>query len=143
MQEVSTPGTPLPDDSSPNLAQAILLMTSELRRHEDQSPTHRAKAKEPNTFDGSDPKKLNNFILLFNLYFRINPAYSDDAWKVTFTLSYLCGTALEYFESSILDSDNTPDWMDDWSAFLRTLRVQFGPIDPTTDAEDRIDNLKM
>jgi hypothetical protein len=32
--------------------------------------------------------------------------------------------------------------MDNWSAFIRTLRVQFGPIDPTADAEDGIDNLK-
>ena len=63
-EEVSNPGTPFPDDPSPNLAQAILLMTNELRRREDQLPTHQAKAKEPDTFDGSDPKKLNNFILL-------------------------------------------------------------------------------
>ena len=33
--------------------------------------------------------------------------------------------------------------MDNWSAFIRTLRIQFGPIDPTADAEDSIDNLKM
>jgi retrotransposon gag protein len=33
--------------------------------------------------------------------------------------------------------------MDSWSAFVQTLRVQFGPIDPVTDAEDEIDNLKM
>ena len=46
-EEVSTPGTPFPDDPSPNLAQAILLMTNELRHCEDQLPTHRAKAKEP------------------------------------------------------------------------------------------------
>ena len=142
-EEVSNPGTPFPDDPSPNLAQAILLMTNKLRRREDQPPTHRAKAKEPDTFDGSDPKKRNNFILLCNLYFRNNPAYFDDELKVTFALSYLRSTTLEYFEPSILDSDDTPDWMDDWSAFLQTLRVQFGPIDPTTDAEDRIDNLKM
>ena len=117
-EEVSTPGTPFPDDPSPNLAQAILLMTNELCHREDQPPTHRAKAKEPDTFDGSDPKKLNNFILLCNLYFHNNPAYFDDEPKVTFALSYLRGTALEYFEPSILDSDDTPDWMDDWSAFL-------------------------
>jgi hypothetical protein len=33
--------------------------------------------------------------------------------------------------------------MDDWSAFIRTLRTQFGPINPTADAEDGIDILKM
>ena len=62
---------------------------------------------------------------------------------MTFTLSYLRGTALEYFEPTILDSDKSLAWMDNWSAFIRTLRTQFGPIDPTTDAEDGIDNLKM
>ena len=143
LEEESNAGTPFLDDPSPNLAQAILLMTNKLRRCEDQPPTHWAKAKESDTFDSSDPKKLNNFILLCNLYFCNNPAYFDDELKVTFALSYLCGTALEYFEPSILDSDDTPNWMDNWSAFLWTLRVQFGPIDPTTDAEDRIDNLKM
>jgi hypothetical protein len=117
------------------------MMTDELRQR--NNPPKRAKAKEPDTFDGSEPRKLNNFILLCNLYFRNNPSYSDDETKVTFALSYLRGTALEFFEPSILDSDESPEWMDNWSAFIRALRTQFGPIDPTADAEDGIDNLKM
>ena len=116
-------------------------MTHELC-HRD-TPSLKAKAKEPDTFDGSDPQKLNNFILLCNLYFQTNAAYSDDAAKVTFSLSYLCGITLEYFKPAILDSDEVPEWMDNWSAFIRTLHIQFGPIDPTADAEDGIDNLKM
>jgi hypothetical protein len=132
------------DESIPNLAQAIVLMTQELRRRENASSSRSVgKVKEPDTFDGSDPRKLNNFILLCNLYFRNNPSYFDDEPKVTFALSFLRGTALEYFEPSILDSDETPSWIDNWSAFVRTLRTQFGPIDPTADAEDGIDNLKM
>ena len=127
-----------PDEA--NLAHAINLLTEEMRNRDKPK---RAKAKEPDTFDGSDSRKLNNFILLCNLYFRNNTAYEDDSAKVTFALSYLRGTALEYFEPSILDSDEFPDWMDSWSAFIRTLRVQFGPIDPTGDAESRIDHLKM
>ena len=47
LEEESNAGTPFLDDPSPNLAQAILLMTNELRRREDQPPTHWAKAKEP------------------------------------------------------------------------------------------------
>jgi Retrotransposon gag protein/Zinc knuckle len=133
--------TPLEEDSSPNLAQAIMLMTDQLKRRE--NPVRQAKAKEPDTFDGSDSRKLNNFILLCNLYFRHNSSYEDDSTKVTFALSYLRGTALEYFEPSLLDSDDIPAWMDDWSAFTQTLKTQFGPIDPTADAENGIDNLKM
>jgi Retrotransposon gag protein len=124
----------------PSLAEAITLMTNELKNREPKKS--KIKAKEPDTFDGSDPKKLNNFILLCSLYFRSNPAYSDDEAKVTFALSYLRGTALEYFEPTLL-ADNSPEWLDDWSVFTQTLRTQFGPLDPTADAEDSLDNLKM
>ena len=39
-EEESNTGTPFPDDPSPNLAQAILLMTNKLCHREDQPPTH-------------------------------------------------------------------------------------------------------
>ena len=91
-------------------------MTQELQHRED--PTRQAKMKEPDTFDSSDPCKLNNFILLCNLYFCNNCSYTDDDARVTFALSHLCGIALEYFEPAILDSDETLDWMDNWSAFI-------------------------
>ena len=113
-------GTPNPEpDQTPNLAAAIVLMTEELRRRPDK--TTKVKTKEPDVFDGSDPRKLNNFILLCNLYFKNNTNYSDDEPKVTFALSHLRGTALEYFEPTILDPDENPEWLDDWSAFAQTL----------------------
>ena len=130
----------LPD--KPSLAQAIIYMMEALRPREGSS-TKRGKSKEPDTFDGSDPKKLNNFILLCNLYFCQNLSYNKDATKVTFALSYLRGMALEYFESTLLDSDDFPDWMDKWDTFIHTLRIQFGTINPTGDAESSIDYLKM
>jgi Retrotransposon gag protein len=139
-------GTPdsIPDnDPSPNLAEAITLMTQELKRRDNAPSSSGANAKKPDTFDGSDPKKLSNFILLCNLYFRNNSAYSDDEAKVTFALSYLRGLALDYFEPALCDPDKTPDWLEDWSEFIQVLRTQFGPIDPTADAEDGLDNLKM
>ena len=51
--------------------------------------------------------------------------------------------ALNFFEPALSGLDNDPDWLDDWSAFVHILHTQFGPIDPTADAEDSIDNLKM
>ena len=107
------------------------------------SSAKQAKSKEPDTFDGSDPKKLNNFILLCNLYFCQNLSYNKDATKVTFTLSYLRGMALEYFEPTLLNSDDFPDWTDNWDTFIRTLHIQFGTINPTGDSESGIDYLKM
>jgi Domain of unknown function (DUF4939) len=128
------------DTPTPNLAEAISLMTEELRKR-DKRPA--VKVKEPDTFDGSDPRKLNNFILLCNLYFRQNSAYSDDSAKVNFALSHLRGLALDLFEPTLLDSEDIPEWLEDWPTFLQSLRLYFGPIDPTGDAEDSIDNLKM
>ena len=61
---------PFDDESTLNLAQAIMLMTQELRCRENTPSSHSiGKVKEPDTFDGSNPRKLNNFILLCNLYF--------------------------------------------------------------------------
>ena len=119
-----------------------MLMTEELRWCDPpSSSSKRAKTKEPDTFDGSDPKKLNNFILLCNLYFWQNFAYSNDAAKINFALSHLRGIELVYFKPFVIDSDNYPAWM--WSAFITTLRTQFGPINPARDAENSIDHLKM
>lgn len=119
-----------------------MLMTKELSRRETAPRVASSKVKEPDTFDGSEPKKLNNFILLCNLYFRNNPAYSDGNSRVTFALTHLRGTALDYFEPMI-SSSKFYSWESDWSEFVELLRNQFGPIDPTADAEDHIDELKM
>src|SRR6202789_184333 len=59
------------DEPTASLTEAILLMTQELRRRE--NPTRKAKIKEPDTYDGSDPRKLNNFILQCNLSFAVAP----------------------------------------------------------------------
>ena len=118
-------------------------MTKVLCNLNTPAPEKKAKAKEPDTLNGSDSWKFNNFILLCNLYFCSSNTYDDDSAKVNFTLSYLCGTALELFEPTILDSSETPNWSHDWSTFVRTLRAHFGPVDPSSDAADDIANLKM
>ena len=70
-------------------------MTEELKHHDDKSG--KAKAEDPDTFDGSDPHRFNSFLLLCNFYFHNNLSYDDDDAKVTFTLTYLCGMALDFF----------------------------------------------
>ena len=62
-------------------------MTQELKCHDHKKKS--SKAKEPDTFDGSDPQKLNSFILQCKLFFADNDNYSDNHAKVTFALSYL------------------------------------------------------
>ena len=71
LQEEQGPEEPLQaktlNNLAPNLAKVIMLMTEQLHHHD--PPVQKAKAKEPNTFDGSEPQKLNNFILLCDLFF--------------------------------------------------------------------------
>ena len=55
----------------------------------------RVKLREPNTFDGSDPKKLRTFLLHCKLNFRDHPdLFPDGTTKVNYVLSYLKGSAL-------------------------------------------------
>ena len=49
---------------------------------------------------------------------------------------------MEFFKP-MLTSDDALVWEDDWQEFISVLCTQFGPIYPTADAEDNIDNLKM
>ena len=100
---------PLDNEEAPNLAEAINWMTEELKHHDNKNG--KAKAKELDTFDGSDPHKLTSFLLLCNLYFHDNSSYADDDTKVTFALTYLCGMALDFFEPAL-------SRLDDWSAFV-------------------------
>ena len=127
-------------DETPNLAAAIQLMSDILHNHDAPAPAKKAKAKEPDTFDRSDSRKLSN---LCNLYFCSSNAYDNDSTKVNFALSYLRGTTLDYFEPTLTESVEAPDWLKDWPEFIHILKLQFGPINPTGDTASRIGHLKM
>jgi hypothetical protein len=104
----------------------------------------KAKLREPDAFDGSDTRKLRTFLALCQLNFRsLSKAFQDDESKVNYALSYLKGTALEWFEPSITDSDEEELWMSDWDEFVRQLKTNFGPADPVGDAEEGLDALRM
>ncbi len=61
------------------------------------------KVKEPDTFDGSDPWKLKAFIVSLQLNVNDRPtAFVADASKVNYAISFLSGTALDWFEPDIL-----------------------------------------
>ena len=116
-------------------------MTQELKRRDHKKKS--SKAKEPDTFDSSDPQKLNSFILQCGLFFTNNDNYSDNHAKITFTLSYLQDTTLKFFEPFIINSIDKLDFMFNFSDFIGLLCSEFSPIDPTGEAEDLLDNFRM
>src|SRR6201999_4576381 len=125
------------------LASALHQLSKAIGKEKQPKARSLAKPNKPDTFDGKDPTKLNSFILQCKINFRDNSAaFPTDSDKVNFTLSFLRGTALQWYEPSILDDLYEP-WMDDWSLFVSGLRTNFGIIDPVGDAEEELDQLRM
>ena len=101
------------------------------------------KVWEPDVFDGLNTHKLQPFLVQCTLNFRNRPdAFSTDSAKVTFALSYLKGTALNWFEPLLTSSLNLA-WLDDYSNFISELRKNFRPHDPEGEAEANLENLHI
>ncbi|KAG6326067.1 hypothetical protein ID866_13022, partial [Astraeus odoratus] len=114
-------------------------------RPKDSGAVH-TKVHEPNTFDGTDPKKLCEFLVQCELNFHDRPqAFCLDSWKVSFALSFLKGIALTWFKPDLLNAilGTEPAWADDYSEFVIELTTNFSPHDPVSDAEHQLDNLSM
>jgi len=129
-----------------NLAVAVNHL-SRSSRHTNDSSSSRAKVHEPDTFDGTDPKKLRTFLVQCELCFQDRAkAFHLDRAKVTFTQSYLKGMTLEWFEPDLLNSGDPADrprWMDSWVHFVAELQSTFEPHDPIADAEHQLEHLQM
>ena len=96
-------------DNQPALAQAFNQLADGLLNTK-RTPTF-AQVWEPNPFDRSDTQKLQPFLTQCFLNFRDRPdVFADDSAKVTYTLSYLKGTVLDWFEPS-LTSGNDISWL--------------------------------
>jgi hypothetical protein len=143
---------PQPDQQSsqpkvPDLAASLALLAQKLGSISDPKPKNAAKLRNPDVFDGTDPTKIEAFVFQCLMYFstRRND-FPDDQSRVTFALSYLKGNPLDWFQSdmtrSLEESNDMPDWMDDYPTFIAELRRLFGPRDPVTDAAQFLEALR-
>src|SRR5882762_632064 len=136
-----------PDDSERgiqnNLADAIAALARNVQHQGDGS---RAKVRDPDPFDGTDPAKLRTFIVQLQLSFNDRPrAFAEDHRKVNFAISYLKGIALAHFENSLVEPDllHPPAWGDDYREFAMELRTYFGSSDMVGEAKTKLENLSM
>ncbi|KIO01160.1 hypothetical protein M404DRAFT_150965 [Pisolithus tinctorius Marx 270] len=129
-----------------SLTRAVQSLARSSRRDTEGS-SGSAKVRELDTFDGTDPKKLQQFLIQCELTFQNKPrTFCDDCRKVTFAQSYLKGMALEWFEPDLLltsEPEDPPLWMDSWCEFVIELQSTFGPHDPVAEAESQLDHLTM
>jgi hypothetical protein len=105
----------------------------------------RGKLREPDPFDGKDPKKLRGSLLQCMLNFRARPQeFRHDSMEVNYALSFLKEPALDYFKPYIVDDPaDEPLWVSDYSAFTEELYLYLGPYDRVADAEVELENLVM
>jgi hypothetical protein len=111
-----------------------------------QEAPRRTKVREPDPFDGSDPRKLRTYFVLCELNFQDRPrAFDTDTAKVIYATSYLKGAALDWFEPDLLRGPHLHRalWRDDYSEFVSELAKNFGPHDVVADAEHQLANLSM
>ena len=119
------PGTPpaniLANQANNLLARALTLLAGSIQAPHPAAPQC-TKIREPDPFDGSDPKKLQPFLVQLELNFRDQPdAFQLDSYKVNYTLSFLKGTALDYFEPSLMDLHANPAWSDNYNKLISKL----------------------
>ncbi|KIN94065.1 hypothetical protein M404DRAFT_35443 [Pisolithus tinctorius Marx 270] len=134
----------LPEDPLVALARAVHALARSSSHTGDSTP--KTKVCEPDTFDGSDPKKLHEFLVQCELNFQDCPhTFCSDRAKVTFAQSYLKGMALAWFEPDLLNPDNYDCllWMDNYHEFLQELTTNFGLHDAIVDAIQQLENLTM
>jgi len=140
--------TPPVADRNPvnnQLAEALQQLSENLNRGSVPKP-HQSKARIPDTFDGSDPHKLNHFLFQCQLFFCANSLqFSTDEEKINFTLTYLSGVVQDWFEVTLQQEDlgYAQTWLFTWHLFVEKLRVYFRLSDPVGDATSLIDNLRM
>jgi len=109
-------------------------------------PKSRVKPRSPDTFDGSDPGKLDAFIFQCSIYIVLRGQnFPDEASKVAFMLSYLKGSALDWFQTAATHSSSglmSTAWLSSTPKFIDELRHLFGPRDPVNETTIHIKNLR-
>ena len=126
--QLSNPPSPgssdLGDGSDYEAPPSDLAATLTLLAHSLSTPKKSSdwtKVHELDVFNGSDTHKLQAFLVQCTLNFRNHPdAFSTDNAKVTFALSYLKGTALDWFEP-LLTSGLNLTWLNNYSNFVLEL----------------------
>jgi len=102
--------TPMFQTSSPvtdhnpinnQLAEALQQLSGNLNRGSAPKP-YQSKAHILDTFNSSDPHRLNYFLFQYWLYFHANPLqFPTDEEKINFIMTYLSSVVQDWFEVAL------------------------------------------
>ena len=105
------------NNTNKQLAEVLGRLANTLNSNQTPKPNTNSrgtKAHIPDTFSGTKPNKLNNFLFQCWLYFRANLAQFDmDITKINFAMTYLTGVAQDWFEVGLNQEDQGifQDWL--------------------------------
>ena len=96
-------------NTNEQLAEVLGRLANTLNTNQTPTPNTNSrgtKARIPDTFSGTEPNKLNNFLFQCRLYFCANPAQFDmDIVKINFAMTYLTRVAQDWFEVGLNQED--------------------------------------
>ncbi|KAK4696669.1 hypothetical protein P7C70_g8338, partial [Phenoliferia sp. Uapishka_3] len=124
--------------------QAILsTLLLSLSEGEATSNIQGTSVSSPGKFSGHDHTKFWTFIAQNRLVFRANPRkFSTNANKVTYTCSYLEGTAFLWYKNYV-SKNLEPAWFGNFKLFEKELASQFRMINSTSITERKINRTFM
>ena len=137
------------NNTNEQLAEVLGRLANTLNANQTPGPNTNlrgTKACISDTFSGTKPDKLNNFLFQCKLYFYANLAQSNtDIVKINFAMTYLTGVAQDWFKVGLNQEDQSilQDWLSDWNLFVDELHRHFGLSDPIGEAANMLDNLCM
>ena len=106
-----------------NIAQS--LQTSADNMNRPCMPTARIRLKDPDTFDRSNPEKLDAFMTTVHINFQASPDdFVTEVAKISYIMSFLHGSATDWFTPDILSHDpaHPPIWMTSSLALVFAFR---------------------
>jgi hypothetical protein len=135
------------EDDAPNLALSLKLLAKKISKIPQSKPSSSIKPRTPDTFDGADPNKLETFIFQVSMYIAARTQdFADDESRVTFALSYLKSTPLDWFQTELshglTSGGKFPAWFTSYPMFIAELQHHFGPRDPINDATTALESLR-
>ena len=115
------------ENTNKQLTNILGRLTNTLNSNQTLRPNTNARETKVHIFDtfsGTEPDKLNNFLFQCCLYFYTNLVQFDmDIVKINFTMTYLTRVVQDWFEVDLNQEDQgiLQDWLSNWNLFVDKL----------------------
>ena len=110
----------------------------------DSEPKEKVKIRDPDPFDGTEPDKLQNFLFQCQLEFNGKPnTYQSDEARIYYAISFLKGSALNFFKLAVLDKTETYDFLLSWLTFENELVDNFESSYLEDEAKNSLEALRF